>query len=230
MRRFFLLLLLIITRPGTAFGHADDYLDETFVFRTLDRGVMVPENWFDLRRSPRGQNYFRDTLSIEYGVTDQFMFSATLALDRARAGFNYSRSRFEARYRFGEENPRGISVAVSSDIEDDQLDRSAHLRPRLVLNRDFEDFNITLNLFPQFTLRGHENISAGYGLGLRYGQKQVVRYGLELKQTFGGAAFGQIIPQISIRLPREFDSKIGYAQGLTDHSDSFFRVIIEREF
>lgn len=230
MRCLFVSLLLILTWVGTAAAHFDDYLDETFVFRTLNRGVFIPENWFDLRRPARGQDYFRDTLSVEYGATDYLMFSGTLSLDTARAGFDYSRARLEGRYRFGEEKPDGVSVAISSDIEDDQLDQSTHLRPRLVLNRDFQDFNITLNLFPQFTLRGHESASAGYGFGVRYGQKQVVRYGLELKQIFGGGGFGQIIPQISIRLPHEFDSKIGYAQGLTNKSDSFFRVIIEREF
>jgi hypothetical protein len=217
--------------PGViAWAHRDDYIDETFVYRTVDRGATTVENWFDFREPRHDADFFRYNLALEHGITDHFMLNALVALDTARDGFNYSRSRFEARYRFGEENPNGVSIAASFEIEDDQLEQTDHLTPRLVLNRDFKDFNVTLNLFPQFELRGSESVAGGYALGMRYGtDEQVVRYGVEVKQTFGSEVLGQVIPQLWIKLPGEFSLKIGYAYGFTHDSDNFFRIVIEKE-
>jgi hypothetical protein len=221
--------VLFAFRPA-AFAHRDDYLNETLVYRTVDRGVTELENWFDLDK-PRGESaFFRDNLDIEHGMTDRFTLSALVVFDTARQGFNYDGARLEARYRFGEENPNGISVAATVEFEDDQLEQSDHLAPRVVLNHDFKDFNITLNLFPQFELRGHEGHAFGYAIGLRYGEEQRVRYGVEFQETVGERCLGHVIPQLWIRLPYDLDLKIGYAQRLTSGADNFFRVIVETEF
>jgi ABC-type phosphonate transport system ATPase subunit len=73
------------------------------------------------------------------------------------------------RFRFAEENPNGISVATSLELEDDQTERSDDLVARVILNRDFKRFNVTLNLFPELELHGHEGHAFGYSIGLRYG-------------------------------------------------------------
>jgi hypothetical protein len=223
-------VFFVAMSAANAFAYRDDYIDETFVYRTVEPGVTEVENWFDFREPHHDSDFFRCDLALERGVTDRFMFSSVVALDTARDGFNYSGSRFEARYRFGEEDPNGISVATSLEFEDDQLDQTDHLTPRLILNRDLKDLNITLNLSPQFELRGRESVAGGYAFGMRYGQKQVVRYGVEIKQAFGGEVLGQVIPQLWIRLPYELDLKIGYAFGFTHDSDNFFRIVIETEF
>jgi hypothetical protein len=222
--------LLLFAFPTAALAHRDDYLNETLVYRTVDRGVTEFENWFDLNHPPGESAFFRDNFDIEHGVTDRFTLSALVALDTSRHGFNYDGTRLEARYRFGEENPSGISVAATVEFEDDQLEQSDHLAPRVVLNRDFQDFNITLNLFSQLELHGHEGDAFGYAIGVRYGQEQRLRGGVEIQETVGKQCLGQVIPQLWVRLPHGFDLKIGYAQRLTSGTDNFFRVIVETEF
>lgn len=222
-------LLLFSFRPA-ALAHRDDYLNETLVYRTVDRGVTEFENWFDLDQPSSESAFFGHNLEIEHGVSDHFTLSALVAFDSARHGFNYGRSGLGARYRFGEENPNGISVAAAVEFENDQFEQSDHVASRVVLDRDFKDFNITLNLFPQFELRGHEGNAFGYAIGLRYGQEQPVRYGLEIQETVGEQCLGQVMPQLWIRLPYGLDLKIGYAQRLTSGADNFFRVIVETEF
>jgi hypothetical protein len=138
--------------------------------------------------------------------------------------------RLETRYRFGEENPHGISPAVSLEYEDDSVEGDRRMTPRLVLNRDFESFNITLNLFREFRLAGPESSAWGYALGLRYGDEaERFRYGVELHQTFGREIRGVVIPQLFIKLFEGADMKVGYAQGLTRESESFVRVLFEFE-
>ena len=229
-RQVAVLALFLLSFRASASAYRDDYLNETLVYRTVDRGTTEFENWFDLEQPRSESTFFRYALTLEQGVTDHFMLSALIALDTVRDGFNYGRSRVEARYRFGEENPNGISVATSLELEDDQLERSDNLIARVVLNRDFKDFNVTLNLLPQFELRGHEGHAFGYAIGLRYGQKQLVRYGLEIQETVGERSIGQVIPQLWIRLPYRLDLKIGYAQRFTSGADNFFRVVVETEF
>ena len=225
-----MLALFLFSFRASASAYRDDYLNETLVYRTVDRGTTEFENWFDLEQPPSESTFFRYALTLEQGVTDHFMLSALIALDTARDGFNYGRSRIEARYRFGEENPDGISVATSLELEDDQLERSDDLVARFVLTRDFKNFNVTLNLLPQFELRGHEGHAFGYAIGLRYGQEQPVRYGVEIQETVGERCLGQVIPQLWIRLPYGLDLKIGYAQRFTSGADNFFRVVVETEF
>jgi hypothetical protein len=150
------LALFLFSFCATASAYRDDYLNETIVYRTVDRGTTEFENWFDLDQPHSESKFFQYDLTLEHGVTDHFMLGALIALDTARDGFNYGRSHFEARYRFGEANPDGISVATSLELEDDQLERSDDLIARVVLNRDFKDFNVTLNLLPQVELRGHQ--------------------------------------------------------------------------
>jgi hypothetical protein len=222
-------LVLFAFRPA-ALAHRDDYLNETLVYRTVDRGVTELENWFDLDQPRSESAFFQHTLDIEHGVSDHFTLSALVGFDSARRGYNYGRSQLEARYRFGEENPNGISIAATVEFENDQLERSDHVSPRIILNRDFKDFNIALNLFPQFELRGHEGHAFGYAIGLRYGQEQLVRCGLEIQETVGERCLGQVIPQLWIRLPYGLDLKIGYGQRLTSGADNFFRIIVETEF
>jgi hypothetical protein len=224
------LALFLFGFCATASAYRDDYLNETIVYRTVERGTTEFENWFDLEQPPSESSFFLYDLALEHGVTDHFMLGALIGFDTARGGFNYGRSRVEARYRFGEENPNGISVAASLELEDNQLEQSDDLVARVVLNRDFKDFNVTLNLLPQFELRGHEGHAFGYAIGLRYGRQQPVRCGVEIQETVGARCLGLVIPQLWIRLPYGLDLKIGYAQRFTSGADNFFRVIVETEF
>ena len=228
-RKIAVLTAFLLSFRATASAYRDDYLNETLVYRTVDRGTTEFENWFDLEQPRSESTFFRNALTLEHGVTDHFMLSALIALDTARDGFNYGSSRVEARYRFGEENPNGISVATSLEFEDDQLERSDNVIARVILNRDFKDFNVVLNLLPQFELRGNQGHAFGYAIGLRYGQDQPVRYGVEIQETVGQRCLGQVIPQLWIRLPHGFDLKIGYAQRFTKGADNFCRAVVETE-
>ena len=155
-RQFGLLALFLFSFCATASAYRDDYLNETIVYRTVERGTTEFENWFDWEQPPSESTFFLYDLTLEHGVTDHFMLGALIGSDTARGSLNYGRSRLEARYRFGEENPNGVSFATSIEFEDDQIERSDNVIARFVLSRDFKDFNLTVNLLPQFELRGHE--------------------------------------------------------------------------
>lgn len=222
--------LFFLASTSGALAHRDDYLDETFVYRTVDQGATEFEPAFEFNTPPSGKDFWRYRLGVEHGLTDHLMIDGFAALDDARGGYGLGLWRLETRYRFGEENPHGLSPAVSLEYEDDRAEGDRRLTPRLVLNRDFERFNITLNLFREFRVAGPERSAWGYALGLRYGDEGTrFRYGVELHQTFGREVRAVLIPQLFIRLFGGADMKVGYARGLTAESESFFRVLFEFE-
>jgi hypothetical protein len=90
-----------------ASAHKDDYLGDTFVFVTLDRGEAEPEYWIDWRSDPRGLLH---TAGLEYGVTDRFMLDISARFAQPFSGADHFETEFtELRCRFGDE---GGAVAV----------------------------------------------------------------------------------------------------------------------
>lgn len=225
---WFALALVAASSPDAA-AHKADYLDETFVYRTVDRQVTELEYWLDLHRN-EGDGFARHTLSFEFGISDHLMIDGVASFGAALGDHRLGRWRLEGRYRFGEEKPHGISPAVSFEYEDDRAEGRKTLVPRVVLNRDFEAFNITLNLLREIEVRGDDGGAWAYAVGFRYGDEEHrLRYGIELKQSFAQESRGAVIPQVWVNLGWEVTLKVGYAQRLSSHSDSFLRVVIEKE-
>lgn len=158
------------------------------------------------------------------------MLNGLVAFDNGRRDYTFRRLRVESRYRFGEEKEHGISWAASVEYEDDRLEQRRTVTPRLVANRDFEQFNITANVLREIEVSGREGSAWGYSTGFRYGEERRLRYGLELKHTFGETTKGIVIPQVWLKLNGRLDLKVGYAQRITHSGGSFFRAVLEWSF
>ena len=53
--------------------HRDDYLDETFVYRTVPKRAFVLENWLDAQILQGQGAFFRHSIGTEYGLTNRLM-------------------------------------------------------------------------------------------------------------------------------------------------------------
>lgn len=225
------LAMLVFAYPPLAFAHRGDYLNDTFVYRTVGRGVGELEYWFDLVQPADQSNFFRHSFAVEYGVTDRFMIDGLGALDNHASGYGFGRTRIEGRYRFGEEKPHGISPAVSLEYEDDRSENRRTVTPRLVLNRDFKEFNATLNLIREIELSGTQGGGFGYAAGFRYGdEERRFRIGTEIQHRFLRETTGLVIPQAWIKVTEHVTLKVGYGQRITHAGQSFFRAVLEIEF
>lgn len=96
-------------------AHPDDYLNETFVFQTLDAREFEPE--LSLDYAPAAKDRSRLTTyaaAFEYGVTKHWMVDGFAGLiDPAGEDPTLHRLRAETRLRFGEEGDRHVDVAAS---------------------------------------------------------------------------------------------------------------------
>ena len=108
--------LFLTLCASTVYAHREDYLDETLVFVTLERGELEPEYWFDMGRDDFVP-FMRHHLALEYGITNHWMVDARVtALHERSDGLDFDSARLETRYRFFEEGTLPIDVALSGEI------------------------------------------------------------------------------------------------------------------
>jgi hypothetical protein len=221
--------------PARVEAHRDDYIDETFVYSTLQKGEFELELWGEARRDRARNTEGWYTAAFESGITSRWTLDGALQWVHQRASLDFGRLRCETRYRFANEGSWPLDLAVSSEYEVETktvtgggIERT--LTPRLVVSKDLTPkFNTTTNFdFPISLSDGV--ISFAYAMGVRYPAEALVRIGTELKGQ-PSAETATLFPQVWLALPKEMTAKVGTGIGLTDKSDRLIvRGVFEIEF
>jgi hypothetical protein len=222
----FLFLLLCFSRT---FAHREDYIDETLVFATLDRGEVESQYWFDAG-SEDSNRFTRHHLALEYGITDHWMIDGRASgLDEN--GFHLGSSRLETRYRFFDEGTLPIDIAVSGEVNthrDAQGHQVFGIEPRLILSKDFGKLNLTVNLAEEIPFtRGHPSLEIRGGW--QYDATELFRFGSELRYDTEEHSVA-LIPQIWFILPHEVTFKVGYFYDFGGAHERFVRVALVKGF
>ena len=212
-------------------AHKDDYLGDTFVFVTLDRGEAEAEYWIDWRSDPKGLLH---TAGLEYGVTDRLMVDFSARFAQPTAGADRFQTEFaEMRYRFGDEGERPVDVAASIEVAHERSDAgSAHtlLEPRLVLSRDFSGWNATVNLVETLVLDDSRRSALEGAAGIRSPNFGAWNFGLELQRERALENSTLLLPQLWYRVGMDTFVKAGAGYNLAGEHNRFIRVAIETEF
>lgn len=221
-------LWLWMATPGWA--HRDDYLDETFVYVTLERAELEPEYWLDIGDHTHGAgDFLRHNLATEYGLTDRWMVDGrfTFTDDRGDA-IRVASGRVETRYRSAEEGTYPVDVALSAEIATERTSNGTYesaLEPRLIFSKDLQELNLTLNLVEEIpTSEGRPGFAPSFGF--RYGTTGLLRLGSEFKYNTGNSQ-GAIVPQVWFALEHEVTVKLGFSHGFDRNREDFSRVAIE---
>jgi hypothetical protein len=221
-------LLLCI---ANAYAHGEDYIDETLVYDTLERGAVEPGYWFDIGRDD-SQHFMRHNLALEYGITDRWMIDArATGIDEYRDGFHFDSSRLETRYRFFDAGTLPVDMAVSGEINsrrDEQGHQIFGIEPRLILSKDFGKLNVTLNLAPEIPFNHNSPTFETRG-GCEYAVTDVFHFGTELRYDTEEHAVG-VIPQIWLTFPHKVTLKAGYSYDFGAIHERFLRVSLVAEF
>ncbi len=231
MKPALLSLLLFLSITPMAQAHREDYSGSTLVFLTLHRGEVEPEYQLDFVSPRKGKSYFRQTLALEYGITERLMIDARVATgDNAALASSFGSAHIESRYRFGEEGSLPIDVAISAEVgweRDEDGEGEFEFEPRLILSKDLGKFNVTLNVVGQFLADGKGTLLANGGM--RYNASEIVQLGSELtfNQRNGNSS---VLPQIWFALPGGTTIKLGASSPLRHDDDRFLRLVLEREF
>ena len=140
----------------------------------------------------------------------------------------------EVRYRFGEEGAHLVDPALSLEysIKLDPEDGRRHrlLEPRIVLNRDVQEWNFTVNLFYAIVLDDSARSALEASAGFRTPSFGSWNAGLEIRQERPVEKATVLIPQTWYRFTRDAYLKLGAGKNLVGDRDTFVRVAFEIEF
>lgn len=215
----------------SVYAHGEDYIDETLVFTTLDRGAVEPGYWFDIGRDD-SQQFTRHSLSLEYGITDHWMIDGRVTVaGEDRDGFQFDSSRIETRYRFFNEGTLPIDIAVSGEINsrrDEEGHQNVGIEPRLILSKNLGKLNLTLNFATEIPFNRHSPSFEPRG-GCEYQVANFLHVGTELRYDTEEHAVG-VIPQIWLTFPHEVTLKTGYSYDFGAAHERFLRAALVVEF
>jgi hypothetical protein len=230
-RKSILLCSFFVLCAARVFALGEDYIDETLVYATLERGAVEPGYWFDIGRNDSGQ-FMRHNLALEYGITDHWMIDArATVLDEIRDGFHFDSSRLETRYRFFDEGTLPVDIAASGEINskrDDNGHQIVGIEPRLILSKELGKLNVTLNFATEFPFTRH-NPSVETRGGWEYGVADFFHFGTELRYDTQEHAVA-VIPQIWFTFPRNVTLKAGYSYDFGAMHERFLRTALVIEF
>jgi hypothetical protein len=227
---FPLLLLLLCTQQVSA--HRDDYINETLVYLTLERGELEAEYWFDRGwRSGDRKDFTRHNAAIEWGLTDHWMVDGRVTAI-SDDNTNFDSARLESRYRFGDEGTFPVDIAVSFEVNSERESDGSNnvgIEPRVILSKDLgEQLNVTGNLSEEILLdSGMPKFLLA--IGGRLNLTNLVRVGSELQYNFD-EHLGSAIPQLWFAFARDVTLKIGYSHSIDQEPDEFVRAALEIEF
>ncbi len=239
-RSFFIVSIILLSffvSRDLAFAHRDDFIDETLVYLTLEKGEIEPEYWFDFghqenKDSGKEIPFLRHNFALEYGITEHWMIDGRSSIKNARyEGTQFDSGRFETRYRFFEEGAKPIDVAVSLEANTERNEdgrQEPAIEPRFVLSKDFKQLNLTLNLPEEIFLKTGE-LAFVPAFGFRYNTTHLLRFGCEMRYNTHSHE-DSVIPQIWFALPHDITIKLGYSFGFNHNEESFGRVALEKGF
>lgn len=228
----------LLTFTSGANALPDDYLDETLSYRTAQFHELDGEATFDYGRfasdteTTKSRNFFRERVSLEYGITKRWMIEARTSVVQSRGpDFHFDSANFETRFRFAETSVWPVDVAASGEfhvVREIPSHRIASaIEPRLILSRDFGPLNVTGNISWEVPL-SRSSGSANMALGVLYELiPERLHVGTELKYD-GRDKSARAVPQFFIRLNKHLLVKTGAAFPVHTRGERFFRTSLAR--
>ena len=183
-------------------------------------------------------------IELEYGITDRLQLAYYEVFTWNRAN-DWRRDAFkvEAKNRFLESGELPVDIALYGEYKNPNGPRDARsdeVEGKLILSRDFGNWNVVGNLIAERKINAHEDLQWEYTAGVSYAVKPQLRLGLELKETLGDQGeFGirrkghelQLMPVIAFNPSSHARILFGPAVGLTRAADDVqLKSIVEIEF
>ena len=201
--------------PTVAFAHREDYLNKTFVYQTLDHKELELEYWVHYGSTSTSRtvlNAWQHTASFEYGILEHWMIEAFSTFQHLPGrNLDYLATHVETRVRLFDEGKKFLDPAFSLEYTHSNAEGvSVHsLEPTLVLSKDLQRLNFTLDLSLEHQLNAGHETEFGYAIATRYDTKHLFRIGAEAQGTFGHTTPHYLVPQIHLVLPSEVTAKVG---------------------
>ncbi len=238
--------IFLFTGEGRAFAHMRDYIFNQEYYTTR-KGEFEVElyNDFNMPEARKSATYNSlHQVEVEYGITNRLQLAYYEVFKWNRTDdWQRDALKIEAKYRFLESGELPVDVALYGEYKNPngrQDSASDELEGKLILSRDFGQWNIIANLITERKINEHEDLQWSYTAGVSYALNPKVRLGLELKETLGDQGeFGihrkdhqlQLMPVIATSFTPHSRILFGPAIGLTRAADDLqLKSIVEIEF
>ena len=199
--KHFILLTLLVSVFGIVSGASADqrFYVWTYQYQTMERGKAEAENYFTLSTPDIG--HIEGTMSAEHqielevGMTERFDFSIYQVFKQNPGEeLNYEGFKLRSRYKIGESSRYIFDPLIYLEYKG-KPDFSEHgIEFKLILARDMERVNISLNPIFEFEHEGKWEFEPEYAVGASYEISRTLRIGLEAK---GGEHGHYIGPTVS---------------------------------
>ena len=222
----------LLAKP--AFAHREDYIGETLVFQTLEKGATEPEYWLDIGRRKQDGVFVRHTVAVEHGITGHWMVDGNVAFKSVSGKHpEFEAGRVETRLRFAGEGDYPVDTAFSFEMNREQEEDgtfATHAEPRLVLSKDLDAWNLnfTLNIPLEVNVKTGETALIPSG-GFRFDVSHLIQLGTEARYDIDTHE-GSVIPQIWFRFGHDITLKGGYFIGFDQSPDNYARLAAEFDF
>jgi hypothetical protein len=199
-----LLVVLLHSRPAAA--QLDPFEFEVYPAKTLDRGMLEIESLNSVvanghRNGEKGtskgtlpsQSMWRTAVEVTYGLTDHIEAAAYVNLAKSRGGdLQYAGSKFRLRGSLFDQSQLPVDLGWYLELEYNRVpkfdDQKLELELRPIIQKDFGDFSLMLNLIFEKILVGSEEKDEwefGYAHGIYYRWMRALTPGIEFYCSIG---------------------------------------------
>jgi hypothetical protein len=223
--------LLIL--PATVMAHKEDYLDETFVYQTMEEGVLALEyrsRYFDRSEDRQFDSYWNNSLFVEYGLAERTMIEVRSAWGTPESDDQFAGGFAQLRHRFGNEGDYFIDPAFAIEYETERENDTLKdaLTGVLILSKDIGSFNMTLNYAKPYALGSSNNPEDKKSFGIRY-PSHGIRWSIEYKDL--GKSKRYVLPAVQLPITHGVPLKLGVGKGVNNQSPRYLAAaLLEIEF
>jgi hypothetical protein len=225
--------LCLLILPAAAMAHKEDYLDETFVYQTMEEGVLALEfrsRYFDRSEDQLTDNYWNNSLFVEYGLTEQTMIEVRSSWGTPVSDNEFAGGFAQLRHRFGEEGEFFIDPAIAIEYESEWENGTLvdAITGVLVLSKDIGDLNMTLNYAKSYALDSADDLDDKKSFGIRY-PRHGIRWSIEYKDL--GKTKRYVLPAVQLAVRHGVSLKLGIGKGINKQSPRYVAAaLLEVEF
>lgn len=208
MNKLYLSLLAILCLVSLLAADGRRYV-WTYEYLTLNRGEAELETYTEFSHvDTDAGRQASTTLQYEYevGMNDRFDVGIYQKFKQSHATpISYEGFKLRMRYRLGEKGQWPLDPLIYLEYKDNAAFDHSALETKLILARDFDKFNLSLNPVLEFEFDDDETeVEFEYAAGLSYRLHPLLSLGLETKgnteQFYWGPTFSHGKPDLWIAL------------------------------
>ena len=229
----YLVPLLILSGTNAANADRRGYV-WTYEYQTMPKGHAELEYYLTHKVTDfhkyDNKNSWEHQVEYEYGLTDRWDVSIYQRWKQSNTAsddkFEYTGTKLRTRYRIGEKGMYPLDTLLYLEyIRPDSSEESEILEGKLILAKDFGNFNVAYNHILKVGINNKGGNENEYAFGMNYEFNPRWKLGLESTGNYTEDKY-YIGPTVSWASEKLWIG-LGALRGLNDRSDDFkFRLIV----